>query len=70
MGARSFTTDEFDKISLDELDLQESEYLDLMSATFAKFGKKCDCYIDHMEFLHTIGELVQYYKNNTLMHKW
>lgn len=58
-------TNEFDKIRLDELGLHESEYLDLMRMTLDKYGSKGDCYIGHMEFLHTIGDLVQYYKNHT-----
>lgn len=65
-----FDTNEFDKIRLDELGLQEPEYLNLMRLTLDKFGAVGDCFIDHMEFLHTIGDLVQYYKNHTPLHKW
>lgn len=67
---RSRITDSkaFDKTELSKLGLQESDYLDLMRTTLDKFGSTGDCYIGHMEFLHTIGDLVQYYKNNTPRH--
>lgn len=57
---------DFDNTELSKLGLSQSDYRDLMTATFDKFGAKGNCCLDHMEFLHTIGDLVQYYKKFTL----
>lgn len=66
--ARSRFSDskDFDKTELAKLGLSQSDYRDLMDETFDKFGAKGNCCLDHMEFLHTIGDLVQYYKKFTL----
>lgn len=57
----------FDKTELSKLGLHESDYLDLMTSTFDKFGQKGDCFADYiMRYLHTVGELVTYFKNHTL----
>lgn len=66
--ARSRFSDskDFDKTELSKLGLNQSDYSDLMDETFDKFGAKGNCCLDHMGFLHTIGDLVQYYKKFTL----
>jgi hypothetical protein len=65
-SSRFSDSKDFDKTELSKLGLNQSDYRDLMDETFDKFGAKGNCCLDHMEFLHTIGDLVQYYKKFTL----
>ena len=62
-----FDTKDFDKTELSKLELTQSDYLDLMTSTFAKFGQNGDSFVNEiMDFLHTVGGLVMYFKNHTL----
>ena len=62
-----FDTKDFDKTELSKLGLTQSDYLDLMTATFAQFGQNGDSYVNEiMDFLNTVGGLVMYFKNHTL----